>query len=60
MIPNGEIHEAKSEDAQLSSKDDNDIILQQKTALLRGITSKYHGNFYCLDCLHSFVTPAKS
>ena len=25
-------------------------------ALLRGITSKHHGDFYCLNCLHSFRT----
>ena len=27
--------------------------------LLRGITSKHHGDFYCLNCLHSFVTENK-
>ena len=27
--------------------------------LLRGITSKHHGNFYCLNCLHSFRTENK-
>ena len=25
----------------------------------RGITSKYHGGFYCLNCLHSFRTENK-
>ena len=29
-------------------------------ALLRGITSKTKGNFYCLNCLHSFRTKKKS
>ena len=24
------------------------------SALLRGITSKHDGDFYCLNCLHSF------
>ena len=24
------------------------------SALLRGKTSKYHGDFYCLNSLHSF------
>ena len=24
------------------------------STLLRGITSKRHGDFYCLNCLHSF------
>ena len=27
--------------------------------LLRGITSKHHGDFYCLNCLHSFQTKIK-
>ena len=27
--------------------------------LLRGITSKHHGDFYCLNCLHSFATKNK-
>ena len=27
--------------------------------LLRGITSKHHGNFYCLNCLDSFRTENK-
>ena len=29
------------------------------SALLRGITPKYHGDFYCLNCLHSFATKNK-
>ena len=24
--------------------------------LLRGITLNHHGNFYCLNCLHSYRT----
>ena len=24
--------------------------------LLRGITSKYNGDFYCLNCFHSYST----
>ena len=28
-------------------------------ALLRGIMSKRHGDFYCLNCLHSFATENK-
>ena len=31
----------------------------KKTTLLRGITSKHHGDFYCLNCLHSFRTETK-
>ena len=26
------------------------------SVLLRGITSKYHNDFYCLNCIHSFAT----
>ena len=29
------------------------------SAILRGITSKYYGDFYCLNCLHSFRTKSK-
>ena len=29
------------------------------STLLRRITSKYHGDFYCLNCLHSFSTENK-
>ena len=29
------------------------------SALLRGITSKHHGDFYCLNYLHSFRTENK-
>ena len=29
------------------------------SVLLRGITSKHHADFYCLDCLHSFATENK-
>ena len=28
-------------------------------ALLRGIRSRRHGEFYCLNCLHSFATENK-
>ena len=37
------------------------IILQKKKllALLRGITSKHYGDFYCLNCLHFFGTKNK-
>ena len=31
----------------------------KSSALLRGITSKNNGNFYCLYCLHSFRTKPK-
>ena len=29
------------------------------SALLSGITSKHHSDFYCLNCLHSFATENK-
>ena len=29
------------------------------SALLRGITSNNHGDFYCLNCLHSYRTKEK-
>ena len=28
----------------------------KKSTLLRGIISKHRGNFYCLNCPHSFAT----
>ena len=31
-----------------------------KMALLRGITSKNHGGFYCLNCLDSFAAEKKN
>ena len=32
------------------------LAVKELPALLRGITSKRHGNFCCLNCLHSFRT----
>ena len=32
------------------------LAVKRLSALLRGITSKHHGDFYCLNGLHSFVT----
>ena len=29
------------------------------SAFLRGITSKHHGTFYCLNCIHSFAIENK-
>ena len=29
------------------------------SGLLRGITSKHHGGFYCLNCFHFFATENK-
>ena len=35
------------------------FIVKKVSALLRQITSKHHGDFYCLNCLHSFATENK-
>ena len=35
------------------------LVLKTLSTLLGGITSKHHGDFYCLNCLHSFRTENK-
>ena len=35
------------------------LAVKKLSTLLRGITSKHRGNFYCLNCLHSFRTKNK-
>ena len=35
------------------------LALKKLFALLRGITSKHYGGFYCLNCFHSFRTENK-
>ena len=35
------------------------LALKRLSTLLRGITSKHHSDFYCLNCLHSFKTESK-
>ena len=35
------------------------LAVKNLPALLRGITSKNDGDFYCLNCLHSFRTKNK-
>ena len=47
MIPNGEV-KYKGRWYHLPVK--------KLSALLREITSKHYGDFYCLNCLHSFRT----
>ena len=32
------------------------LVVKELSALLRGIPSKHDGEFYCLNCLHSFRT----
>ena len=38
----------------------HDLAVKKLSALLRGIISKHHGDFYCLNCLHSFATEKKT
>ena len=35
------------------------LAVKKLSVSLTGITSKRHGNFYCLNCLHSFTTEKK-
>ena len=35
------------------------LTVKQLLSLLRGITSKHHSSFYCLNCLYSFATEKK-
>ena len=35
------------------------MAILRRSAILRGITSKHHGDFYCLNCLHSFAIKKK-
>ena len=35
------------------------LAVKHSSELSRGITSKHHGDFYCLNCLHSFKTEDK-
>ena len=44
MIPNGERRRLHY------------LAVKRSSALLRGITSENNGDFYCLNCLHSFRT----
>ena len=37
----------------------NCLALKKLPALLREITSKHYGEFYCLNCFHSFRTKHK-
>ena len=35
------------------------LAVKKLSTLLRGITSKHHGDFYCQNCFHSFATKKK-
>ena len=54
MISKREKREAKSEGRLLHY-----LTAKELSVLLRGIKSKYHSDFYCLDYLHSFRTKNK-
>ena len=45
MIPNGEKQHY--------------IAVNQLSAILRGVMSKHHSVFFCLNCFHSFATESK-
>ena len=54
MIPNGEGRIAKSKGQRWHY-----LAVKELSALFRGITSEHYGDFYCLNCLHSFRTKNK-
>ena len=54
MISNGEGRETKYEEQR-----QNYVAVEKLSALLKGITSKNNGGFYCMNCLHSFRTKNK-
>ena len=35
------------------------LAVKKVPALLRGITSNHNGDFYCLNCFHSYSTKEK-
>ena len=35
------------------------LVVKRISGLLRGITSRHNGDFYCLNCLHSYTTENK-
>ena len=53
MIPNREGHKTRSEGWW------HYLAIKKLSGLLKGITSKCHGDFYCLNCFHSFATKNK-
>ena len=53
-------HEKQVIFLMISSKEKCHYLAVKKiSALLRGIISKHHGDFYCLNCFHSFATEKK-
>ena len=49
IVPNGKGHKTRSEVWW------HYLVVKKLLALLRGIRSKHHGDFSCLNCLHSFA-----
>ena len=37
----------------------HDLAVKKLSTLLRGVTSKHDGDFYCLNCFHSYSTKDK-
>ena len=59
MIPYGEKHEPSKTLAKWAKSEGrlwHYLAVKKLSAVLRGITSKHQGNFYCLKCFHSFAT----
>ena len=42
-----------------NAKGQHYLVAKEQSAFLRGITSKHHGDFYCLNCLLSFAIENK-
>ena len=42
-----------------NTKERHYLKVKQLSAFIRVITSKHHGDFYCLNCFHSFATENK-
>ena len=63
MISNGDKRVAKSMDKGIAKSKGQQkwhyLAIKKLSALLRRITSKRHGDFYCLNCFHSFITKTK-
>ena len=63
MISNGEKgcvwSEALATRARSEGRRWHYLKVNKISTLLKGITSKHHGDFYCLNCFHSFATENK-
>ena len=68
MIPNREKREAKSggreanihrREAKSKGQRWHYLAVKKLSALLRGVSPKHHGDFCCLNYLHSFATEKK-